>query len=144
MEFLKNQLDYGTSITLDIVMFVWKKCIFEGRVTDESRDRSDPRHLKNSGGINGIRTQLSFIHYSFHGNTWVQQIDLLPTVWLNSSVDRALHRRGHVVRTPPEFFWFHKRKIMFENNLEFDLFKFFSKKCLCQKKTKMNFRIAYF
>ena len=30
-----------------------------------------------------------FIHGVLHGNTWAQQIDLLPTVWLHSSVGRA-------------------------------------------------------
>ena len=43
-----------------------------------------------------------FIHQSFCGNKWTQQIDLLPTVWLPSSVGRALHlyHRGHGFESP--------------------------------------------
>ena len=44
-----------------------------------------------------IETHISFLHHSFHGNTWAQQIDPLPTEWLRNSVGRASHRhrRGH-------------------------------------------------
>ena len=44
---------------------------------------------------------LSFIE-SFYGNKWVQQIDLLPTEWLHSTVGRSAlhrHRRGHWIES---------------------------------------------
>ena len=42
-------------------------------------------------------TSISFIHHSFHGNTWAQQIDLLNLSGIIAQLVKALHqyRRGH-------------------------------------------------
>ena len=47
-------------------------------------------------------------HFTPHGNTWTQLIDLAPNVWLHSSVGRASHRyrggHGFESRWSPDFF----------------------------------------
>ena len=46
---------------------------------------------------------------SLHGKKWTQQIDLVPNVWLHSSVGRASHRyrggHGFESRWSPDFFF---------------------------------------
>ena len=47
-------------------------------------------------------------HFTPHGKTWTQLIDLAPNVWLHSSVGRASHRyrggHGFESRWSPDFF----------------------------------------
>ena len=41
--------------------------------------------------------QMNYFIYTLHGMIWIQQIDLVPNVWLHSLVGRASHRHrgGH-------------------------------------------------
>ena len=57
---------------------VWKKCYMKCGVWNQLKIWSS--HLLDTS------YNTSFIPHSFHGKTWAQQIDLLSTVWLHSSV----------------------------------------------------------
>ena len=95
---------------------VWKKCYMKCGIRNQMKIWSSHlldnlsnclMNLKNSGDSTGdiclncpasariissfdfkYRTSynISFIRHSFHGKTWAQQIDLISTVWLRSSV----------------------------------------------------------
>ena len=78
---------------------VWKMCYMKCGVWNQMKIWSSHlldnlsnclMNLKNSGDSMGFKHRTSyntsFILHSFHGKTWAQQIDLLSTVWLHSSV----------------------------------------------------------
>ena len=78
---------------------VWKKCYVKCGVwntkTTKFQGMSYERSVMWSAVFETQKQQnfkhrtsynTSFIRHSFHGKTWAQQIDLLSTVWLHSSV----------------------------------------------------------
>ena len=79
---------------------IWKKCYMQCGVWNQMKIWSShlldnlsnclvnlKNHIISSFDFkHRTAYNISFIWHSFHGKTWAQQIDLLSTVWLHSSV----------------------------------------------------------
>ena len=65
---------------------VWKMCYMKCGVWNQMKIWSSHLIISSFDFKHRTSYNTSFILHSFHGKTWAQQIDLLSTVWLHSSV----------------------------------------------------------
>ena len=72
----------------------------EGRKTEMKDGKEQEGRIEVFVYKSHFEVYISFIHWVLHWNKGAQQIDLLPTVWLHSS----LHQHRRILLEPPEFF----------------------------------------